>query len=107
MRPSTIWMWHRIEMKRWPARRSPNTIRFEPHLRSTLRVGPAASLARCTRDGLLGKAGIIAIDDVGKQTHFADREPFQFGMFVADVGRLTGLPLRNGINVVQRVAIDF
>src|SRR5438105_1678733 len=100
-------MWHRTEMKRWPVRRSPNTTRFEPRLRSILRVGPSVRLTRCTRDGLLGKAGIIAVDDVGQQAHFADAEPFKFGVFIADVGGFAALPTRHRIDVMQRVAIDF
>jgi hypothetical protein len=55
---------------------------------------------------LPGKSGIIGVHDVGQQAHVVDAKPFQLGMLVADIGRLAALPARDGINVMQRIAVD-
>src|SRR5262245_1736071 len=99
-RPSLIWTWRRAGMRHWPERRPQNMIRLEPHSRSILKSWPERRASSSARDGLMGKAGIIGIDDVGQLSHFTDGEPFQFGMFIADVGGLTALPRCNGIHVV-------
>jgi hypothetical protein len=57
-------------------------------------------------DKLPGKPRIVGIDDIGQLQHVAAAEPFELGMLVADVGRLAALPARDGINVMQRIAID-
>lgn len=62
---------------------------------------------RLVDHGLLGKQGIVGIYDVFQQKHFVDAEPSQFRVLVADVGGATALPTRNGINVMQRVSIEF
>ena len=40
-------------------------------------------------------------------THFADAEPFQFRMFIADIGGFTALPGCHGIDVMQCIAIEI
>src|SRR5882757_2091550 len=64
-------------------------------------------LGRLVDHGLLGKQRIVRIYDVFQQTHFVDAEPSQFRVLVADVGRVTASPTRNGINMMQRISIDF
>src|SRR5439155_13821865 len=66
----------------------------------------AVALARLAGHCLLRIQRIVAVDDVDQQAHFADAEPFQFGMLIADIGGFAAPPLRNGINVVQRIAIQ-
>src|SRR5882724_9557214 len=66
-----------------------------------------AALARLVRHRQFGKAGIVGIDDVGQLLHFADTEPFQFGVFVADVGGVAALPGGNGVDVMQCISVNF
>lgn len=56
--------------------------------------------------GLFCKSGIVGIHDVSQQAHVVDAEPFQLGVLVADIGRLAVLPARDGIDVMQRIAVD-
>jgi hypothetical protein len=53
------------------------------------------SLDFLVRNSDLGKYGIVGIYDVSQQAHFADAEPFQVRVFVADVGRVAAFPIRN------------
>ena len=66
-----------------------------------------SELARPVRYRPFGKADIVGIDDVREPAHFSDAKPFQFAMFVADIGRLAALPGGDGVDVMQRIAVDF
>ena len=66
-----------------------------------------AVLARLLLQRQLGKAGIVGIDEVREAAHLADAKPFQFGVFVADVGGLAAFPGGDGVDVMARIAIDF
>ena len=62
---------------------------------------------RVTRDRQPGKPGIVGVNNIGQQKHFADAKPFEFGVLVADIGRLATLPSRDSINMMQGIAMDF